>query len=232
MTSWVIAPDVTLPLPGWRNWSDAPDLKSGDFGHAGSSPAPGIAAVALCSVQPLLALAEQLERRDALVAERLAEIERLRAEVEEVRVHASAAAATELWLAERVAVTERELREAELAVPVLDDEPDEEAIAAHDRATRQVERLTEHLQAFARERIDLDARVELLERRAQASGLERVIAWASHTRGALLVEHSNLTRERENVVREASELLGSVLGDPLAATSVAGLRERLSSALP
>src|SRR6478609_1344907 len=41
MTSWVIAQDVTLPLPGWRNWSDAPDLKSGAFGHAGSSPAPG-----------------------------------------------------------------------------------------------------------------------------------------------------------------------------------------------
>jgi hypothetical protein len=59
-----------------------------------------------------------------------------------------------------------------------------------------------------------------------------VIAWSSHTRGALLVEHSNLVRERENVVREASELLGSVLGDPFAATSVAGLRERLSRAYP
>jgi hypothetical protein len=183
-------------------------------------------------VEPLLALAEQLERRDALVAEQLAEIERLQAEVAEVRVHASAAAATELWLAERVAVTERELREAELAVPVLGDEPDEEALAAHERAIRHVERLTEHLRAFARERIELEARVALLERRAQVSGLERVIAWASQTRGALLVEHANLARERENVVREASELLGSVLGDPSAATPVAGLRERLSSALP
>jgi hypothetical protein len=186
----------------------------------------------VCSVEPLLALAEQLERRDAVVAERLADVERLQADVEEVRVHASAAAATALWLAERVAVTERELREAELAVPVLEDEPDEEAIAAYERATRQVERLTEHLDAFARERVELSARVELLERRAQVSGLERVIEWASHTRGALLVEHSNLARERENVVREASELLGSVLGDPFAATSVAGLRDRLSSAFP
>ena len=186
----------------------------------------------VCSVEPLLALAEQLERRYAVVAERLAEVERLQADVEEVRVHAAAAAATSLWLAERVAVTERELREAELAVPVLEDEPDEEAIAAYERATRQVERLTEHLDAFARERVELSARVELLERRAQVSGLERVIEWASHTRGALLVEHSNLARERENVVREASELLGSVLGDPFAATSVAGLRDRLSSAFP
>jgi hypothetical protein len=183
-------------------------------------------------VEPLLALAEQLEQRDAIVAERLAAIERLQAEVEEVRVHASAAAATGLWLAERVAVTERELHDAELAVPVLGDEPDEEARAAFERAARDVERLSGHLQAFARERVELTARVELLERRADVSGLDRVIAWASHERGALLVEHANLARERENVVREASELLGSVLGDPLAATSVAGLRERLSSVLP
>src|SRR5437763_987285 len=139
-TSCVIAGDVTLPLPGWRNWSDAPDLKSGAFGHAGSSPAPGIrlhgltcakAQVATVrSVEPLPALAEQLERRDELVAARLADVERLQAEVEEVRVHAAAAAATELWLNERTAVTERELREAELAVPVLADEPDEDATAA------------------------------------------------------------------------------------------------------
>jgi hypothetical protein len=54
----------------------------------------------------------------------------------------------------------------------------------------------------------------------------------SQRRGALLVEHSNLARERDAVVREASELLGSVLGDPFAATSVAGLRERLERALP
>ena len=183
-------------------------------------------------MEPLLALADQLERRDAVVAARLDEIERLQAEVEEVRVHAAAAAATELWLAERIAVTERELRDAELAVPVLGDEPDEESVAARRRAIRDVERLAGHLEAFARERVELSARVELLERRAQVPGLERVIEWASQTRGALLVEHSQLARERENVVREASELLGSVLGDPLAATSVAGLRDRLSRADP
>jgi chromosome segregation ATPase len=183
-------------------------------------------------VEPLLALAEQLERRDELVAARLDEVERLQAEVEEVRAHASAAAATALWLDERMEATERELRTAELAVPVLDAEPDEDSLAAHQRATRRVARLSEHLEAFARQRVELSARIELLERRAEVSGLEGVIAWASQTRGALLVEHSNLARERENVVREASELLGSVLGDPYAATSVAGLRERLFRALP
>jgi chromosome segregation ATPase len=54
-----------------------------------------------------------------------------------------------------------------------------------------------------------------------------VAAWAELERGALIVEHSNLVREREAVVREASELLASVLGDAMAVTSVAGLRARL-----
>jgi hypothetical protein len=58
-----------------------------------------------------------------------------------------------------------------------------------------------------------------------------VLEWASVARGALLVEHSGLARERDAVVREASELLGSVLGEPLAATSAAGLRGRLERAL-
>src|SRR5579862_7455016 len=46
IVSWITARPChrdTLRVPGWRNWSDAPDLKSGAFGHAGSSPAPGIA---------------------------------------------------------------------------------------------------------------------------------------------------------------------------------------------
>jgi hypothetical protein len=50
----------------------------------------------------------------------------------------------------------------------------------------------------------------------------------SARRGALLVEHSGLAREREAVVREASELLAAATGDPFAATSVAGLRARLT----
>jgi hypothetical protein len=55
--------------------------------------------------------------------------------------------------------------------------------------------------------------------------------WASRERGALLLEHSGLVRERDAVVREASELLASVLGEPFASTSVAGLRGRLERGL-
>ena len=49
--------------------------------------------------------------------------------------------------------------------------------------------------------------------------------------GRLLLEHSGLARERDAVVREASELLGSVLGEPLISTAVAGVRDKLERAL-
>ena len=54
-------------------------------GRAGSSPAPGI-------VEPLLTIAEDLERRDERAAEALLEVERLQAEVDELRAHAAAVA--------------------------------------------------------------------------------------------------------------------------------------------
>src|SRR2546427_545244 len=57
---------------------------------------------------------------------------------------------------------------------------------------------------------------------APAPGIEGTLEWASRARGALLLEHSGLVTERDTVVREASELLASVLGDPLTAIAVAG----------
>jgi hypothetical protein len=61
--------------------------------------------------------------------------------------------------------------------------------------------------------------------------LDGALDWASRARGALLLERSALARERDEVVREATELLASVLGDPLTATGAAGVRERLARAL-
>jgi chromosome segregation ATPase len=110
-------------------------------------------------------------------------------------------------------------------------------------AGRRAERAREHQRALAREGDERRVEGERLERRAAelqptlrdveppAGGLPGVLAWASQAHGALLVEHAGLARERETVVREASELLASVLGDPLAATSAAGLRARLERAL-
>jgi hypothetical protein len=104
----------------------------------------------------------------------------------------------------------------------------EAALAA---AEADVARLEEHRRAFARQGDDLRAEVEALAHTVGTSGLAATLEELSQQRGALLVEHSSLVRERDAVVREASELLASVLGDPLASTSVAGLRERLQRAL-
>jgi chromosome segregation ATPase len=99
-----------------------------------------------------------------------------------------------------------------------------------------------------RERLERDAaarRVEAarLERRAHelspavrdvvppAVGLDAALEWAAQARGALLLEHSRLARRREEIVREAAELVTSVTGEPAGASAVAGVRDRLARVL-
>jgi len=62
-------------------------------------------------------------------------------------------------------------------------------------------------------------------------GVEGALAWASRARGELLLERAALSNERDTLVREASELLASVLGEPLTSTGVAGVHDRLERAL-
>jgi hypothetical protein len=64
-----------------------------------------------------------------------------------------------------------------------------------------------------------------------SANLDGALDWASRARGALLLQRSALARDRDEVVREATELLASVSGDPLTATGAAGVRERLARAL-
>ena len=216
-------------------------------------------------VESLLLFAEELERRDADVAAALTGVERLQAEVEELRAHAAAAAAfldaLPATLAERAADergaieardrAERTARDAEQVVErAQKDDPRLEAErslqqardALHaaefwvaqarethaelerDGAARRVE-----AESLARRAIELAPRVRDVPRASPDLG--GALEWASRSRGALLLERSGLAREREEVVREATELLASVLGDPLTATSVAGVRERLARAL-
>jgi hypothetical protein len=97
-------------------------------------------------------------------------------------------------------------------------------------------RLEEDGAARGAEAVSLEARGHALSPRvhdvpAPAGGLDGALEWASRARGALLLERSGLARERDDVVREASELLGSVLGEPLTSTAVAGVRARLERAL-
>ena len=196
------------------------------------------------SVEPLISFAAELERRDAAAAEALAAVERLQSEVEELRAHAAAVAAHLEALPGRLdefvraaAIAEQRVaaaRDALLEAAEEEREPAEAALAA---ALKDSERAREHVDALERDGAARRADADRLCERARALGagagsLDALLAWASHERGALLVEHSGLARERETIVREASELLGSVLGDPFAATSVAGLRERLERADP
>ena len=184
-------------------------------------------------MEPLLTLATELEDRDARIAARLARVEAEQAELEALREHAARLADLLAWLPQAVSENEYALHQAErrrdeaAAAPAEADEAAEAALAA---AEADVARLAEHRHAFARQGDAARAEVAELARTVGAPDLDGTIEELSQRRGALLVEHSNLARERDAVVREASELLGSVLGDPLVSTSVAGLRERLERA--
>ena len=64
-----------------------------------------------------------------------------------------------------------------------------------------------------------------------ATGLHGLLDWAARARGELLVSHAALATERDKIVREATELVASVLGEPLVTTGAAGVRQRLERAL-
>jgi hypothetical protein len=205
-------------------------------------------------VESLLQFAEDLERRDAELGGALDGVEQLQHEVEELRVHAHAVAAFLAALPEALAALEREERAAlagrEAAVSALREAEageDEQLLVLARDALREAERWAAEA-ALARRRLEedgaarraegvaLEARGHALSPRvhdvpAPAGGLDGALEWASRARGALLLERSGLARERDDVVREASELLGSVLGEPLTSTAVAGVRARLERAL-
>ncbi len=229
-------------------------------GHAGSSPAPG-------TVEPLLTIAEDLERRDARAAEELLEVERLQVEVDELRAHAGAVAAflRELPAAraaledeERASADERE-RAAE-AVRVAEGElarlkergsdsarleaarAAQRARDANEAAELRVARAEAERARLDQEAAERSAEAERLERygaelavhprlehdvAGPATGLHGLIDWAARAHGELLVTHAALATERDKIVREATELVASVLGEPLVSTGAAGVRQRL-----
>jgi hypothetical protein len=216
-------------------------------------------------VESLLSFAEELERRDADVAQALTGVERLQTEVDELRAHATAAAAfldalpaalAECAADERDAIGARDhagqaVRTAEQFVERA--EKEDQRLEA-ERALQQarddlhaaefwVAQSREAHAELAREGAARHVEAETLAQRAvelaprvrdlppPAPSLDGAVEWASRARGALLLQRSALARERDEVVREATELVASVLGDPLTATAVAGVRERLALAL-
>ncbi len=216
-------------------------------------------------MESLLSFAEELERRDSDVAEGLKGVERLQADVEELRSHATEAAA--FLDALPAALAERAADERD-AIDARDHA--EQAVRTAEQLVGRAEKVQERSEAeraLQQARGDLhaaefwvaqarEAHAELerdgATRRAEAEqltgragdlaatvrdvpagspSLDGAIEWASRARGALLLEHSKLVRERDEIVREATELLASVSGDPLTSVAVAGVRERLARAL-
>jgi hypothetical protein len=222
-------------------------------------------------VDPLLQIADELERRDGLAAQALLDVERLQAEVDVLRMHAGAVAAFLRELpATRAALDDEEraagdaqarandaLRTAEEERARVEERGNESArleaarVAQHARDAAEEAGLRVLRAQQERTRLEAEAaergeEAEQLERRGSelsahprlehdvappATGLHGLLDWASRARGELLVSHAALATERDKIVREATELLAGVSGEPLAGIGVAGVRERLSQAL-
>lgn len=216
-------------------------------------------------MEPLLEIACELERREAVVARELVDVERLQHEVEELRAGASDAAAfLEALPRERRDRVSEEQAAADALVTAQRVHAD--ARAALESARRDDDRLAAERavqeaagEAEAAERRLARARAALAQldedeagRRAEIAGLEAAVSavaprirgveapeagldplldWSERARGALLLEHSALVADGETLAREASELLGSVTGEPLTSASAAGVRARLERAL-
>jgi chromosome segregation ATPase len=219
-------------------------------------------------MDPLLQIAEDLERRDEQAAEALLQVERLQAEVEALRTHAGATAeflrsfpaaqaaleGDERAAAEARAKAERGVGEAEAEVERARNDADRLAAERHvqqakdrvheaelwgERARADRLRLEQEAEERQRDAGPLETRAHALAEQPHlagtvappAGGLHGVLDWGARARGELLVVHAGLATERDKVVREATELVAGVLGEPLTAIGVAGVRERLERAL-
>ncbi len=222
-------------------------------------------------MDPLLQIADDLERRDACAAAALLEVEQLQAEVDELRAHAGAAAAFLRELPAALSVLDGEDRaagEAQARVAEALRAADEELARVRERgsesarleaaraaqhardaveeAALRVARAQHERQLVEREADERGAEAERLERRGAElslharlerdvpppeTGLHGLLDWAARARGELLVSHAALATERDKLVREATELLAGVLGEPVLGGPVAGVRERLRRAL-
>ena len=223
-------------------------------------------------MEPLLQIAEDLERRDAHTAAALLDVEQLQVEVDELRAHAAEVAAFLRALpATRAALDDEDrdageahdraaaalgaaeeelgrvqarggesarLEAARAAQHARDALEDAELRVARAQQERQlVERQADERGAEAAER--LEHRGAELSRHARLergvpppeTGLHGLLDWAARAHGELLVSHAALATERDKVVREATELVAGVLGEPFPGTGVAGVRERLARAL-
>ena len=223
-------------------------------------------------VDASLAFAEELEQRDAALAERLAllgdlglRVDDLRAQVERLgrfldRLPAELAqldvtraqAEGDLAVARTALERARHSSERARGEDAVAAARKYEARAATDARTREERRtrLAARREGLEQEADAADAGSRSLEAQAHelaaeleraprvtrpdppVGGLDGLREWGSRAHAAVFVARSGLETEREQVVREANELAGSVLGEPVYATSVAAVRRRLEERLP
>ncbi len=195
----------------------------------------------------------ELEQESEQLRERAVEIEALRERLPAERLALQQRAAEAGAELER---RQAEARHAEEELERAEEKGNREEIAAARRAVvrtkdeastaaKRVGRLTNAAEDLEREAEAADGEAPALEEGAAktaarlasvdrlsapespAPGLPAVVDWGARAKAALFVARSGLERERESVVREANELGASVLGEPLIAASVAGVRRRL-----
>jgi colicin import membrane protein len=150
-----------------------------------------------------------------------AELELARAEERGREQERALAARTAAEAQEGVRVASGELERARDSVTALEAEAD----AAHAEAAT-----LEHDAAETASRLAAVPRVAREATAQPAPGLADIEAWGARARAALLVVHGSLASERDAIVREANELGSALLGEPLGATSVAGIRARVARA--
>jgi hypothetical protein len=222
-------------------------------------------------VDPSLAYALELERRDETAAALLATLTALDRRIGEVRARAERVAAFRKRLPADRAHLETALAEVERQLVAARDAfarageavgrarsedarttaRRHEAHAASDLRTTEErrDRLAARREELAAEAAaaevedaaldsaarDLASELESAPRVARPEpptpGVEGVLEWAARAHAAVFVAGSGLETERERVVREANELAASALGEPLYATSVALVRQRLEERL-
>lgn len=80
-------------------------------------------------------------------------------------------------------------------------------------------------------RIGAVPRISHTARLPPGAGLDGLVDWGARAHAGLFVVRTQLETEREGVLREATELGTSVLGEPLGGSSVALVRERIERVL-
>lgn len=207
------------------------------------------------AVDPRLDFALELERRDAVIAERVELLSRLAGEIDRIRERAAELAAffdrlpaarehagsaeTEAAAAlerARSAVLEAEQEgvDVQAAVRVAEERLERTAAlrAALERAAEAAHSEARALaQAAAEAARELGAAPRVTLAAAPGDGLADVLDWAARAHAAILVARSGLDAERDRIFREANELGSSVLGEPLQSTNVSRVRRRVEERL-